>query len=246
MAKRDFSDIIKIPSWLNQWEDYLGWAWPNQVETGYELPTGTKWQGTKWPPGAEHNPQLTLNKKTGTSVLLGTEFSNNTEWAWKMTPSFKGEPEHGPHLDHGPLRPWAKIQLSCVQTKSSETMRQQICVILRCLWHFICSNRKQGDDSPFLYFLFVCFNYYYYYFTLQYCIGFAIHQHASTMGVHVYFCITNWVQSWRLYLEPRIFKEIITSSLAAWADKVSPNFLALGTLSPTSFLTLTKRVSSWH
>ena len=29
-------------------------------------------------------------------------------------------------------------------------------------------------------------NYYYYYFTLQYCIGFAIHQHASAMGVHVF------------------------------------------------------------
>ena len=28
--------------------------------------------------------------------------------------------------------------------------------------------------------------YYYYYFTLQYCIGFAIHQHASATGVHVY------------------------------------------------------------
>ena len=27
---------------------------------------------------------------------------------------------------------------------------------------------------------------YYYYFTLQYCIGFAINQHASTMGVHVF------------------------------------------------------------
>ena len=27
---------------------------------------------------------------------------------------------------------------------------------------------------------------YYYYFTLQYCIGFAIHQHASAMGVHVF------------------------------------------------------------
>ena len=33
-------------------------------------------------------------------------------------------------------------------------------------------------------------NFYYYFFTLQYCIGFAIHQHASAMGVHM-FAILN-------------------------------------------------------
>ena len=39
----------------------------------------------------------------------------------------------------------------------------------------------------FIFFLFYLFYYYYYFFfTLQYCIGFAIHQHASAMGVHVF------------------------------------------------------------
>ena len=37
------------------------------------------------------------------------------------------------------------------------------------------------------FYLFLFFNYYYYYFlTLQYCIGFAIHQYASATGVHVF------------------------------------------------------------
>ena len=39
------------------------------------------------------------------------------------------------------------------------------------------------------FFFLIYFYYYYYlfiYFTLQYCIGFAIHQHACAMGVHVF------------------------------------------------------------
>ena len=46
-------------------------------------------------------------------------------------------------------------------------------------------SRIQEWHFNFLFFFFLAFLFYYF-FTLQYCIGFAIHQHASAMGVHVF------------------------------------------------------------
>ena len=51
-----------------------------------------------------------------------------------------------------------------------------------------------SDSLFFLIIVFLIFIYYYY-FILQYCIGFAIHQHESTMGVHLFHILTPPVTS---------------------------------------------------
>ena len=48
----------------------------------------------------------------------------------------------------------------------------------------VCFNFSLGWNLVL--FCFVFFMIIIFFFTLQYCIGFAIHQHASAMGVHVF------------------------------------------------------------
>ena len=46
----------------------------------------------------------------------------------------------------------------------------------------ILVKEAHRQSSPFILFFFL-----FYFLTLQYCIGFAIYQHESATGIHVYF-----------------------------------------------------------
>ena len=70
------------------------------------------------------------------------------------------------------------------------TWTGRICTLWKCIFSAPCKSSKvkevdlsfhaKGSDHLLFLLLLLLF------FTLQYCIGFAVHQHASAMGVHVF------------------------------------------------------------
>ena len=74
--------------------------------------------------------------------------------------------------------------------------KMHVCVVYVCVCGcvrvFAFQNIGKGKFFrfytyfPFHYFFFLIFCIIIFFFTLQYCIGFAVHQHASIMGIHVF------------------------------------------------------------
>ena len=67
----------------------------------------------------------------------------------------------------------------CLSILVPKSYRVKICALIHC-------SAMLGNFHILFTDLFFSLIYYYYYFTLWYCIGFAIHQHASATGVHMF------------------------------------------------------------
>ena len=71
-----------------------------------------------------------------------------------------------------------KYWRGCDEKGPSYTVGRNVSKLVQPLWKTLWRF--------FFFFSDFFFNYYIFFFTLQYCIGFAIHQHASATGVHVF------------------------------------------------------------
>ena len=79
----------------------------------------------------------------------------------------------------------------CIAFASKSTIIQ--CLLLRYNQSYFLFFFSQHSFFSFIFFNLILF----YFLTLQYCIGFAIYQHASATGVHV-FPILKEIVSWNL------------------------------------------------